>query len=160
MNPAKRKSRENARQRPALGLVIGLSTAAGIVIGSAGTHYLSKPALAPTQPAASAVGGMPPVALTPPMGTASPQNRYIPGPQPPGEVPPGKIWSYEHGHWHDAPPASVTPAPEASPTSPPAAAVPPPPTLLTPPPTAPGKQSQSEAGAGKPRSLSNAAEYV
>lgn len=27
-----------------------------------------------------------------------------PGPQPPGPVPPGKVWSAEHGHWHDAPP--------------------------------------------------------
>lgn len=24
-------------------------------------------------------------------------------PQPPGEAPPGKVWSPEHGHWHDAP---------------------------------------------------------
>ena len=23
-------------------------------------------------------------------------------PQPAGEVPPGKVWSTEHGHWHDA----------------------------------------------------------
>jgi hypothetical protein len=23
-------------------------------------------------------------------------------PQPPGPVPPGKVWSPEHGHWHDA----------------------------------------------------------
>jgi hypothetical protein len=22
---------------------------------------------------------------------------------PPGEAPPGKVWSEEHGHWHDAP---------------------------------------------------------
>lgn len=27
-----------------------------------------------------------------------------PGPQPAGRVPPGKVWSTEHGHWHDAPP--------------------------------------------------------
>jgi hypothetical protein len=26
-------------------------------------------------------------------------------PQPDGPVPPGKVWSEEHGHWHDAPPA-------------------------------------------------------
>lgn len=26
-------------------------------------------------------------------------------PQPPGEVPPGKVWSPEHGHWHDIAPA-------------------------------------------------------
>lgn len=31
-----------------------------------------------------------------PRGTAA-----RPGPQPPGPVPPGKVWSVEHGHWHD-----------------------------------------------------------
>lgn len=25
------------------------------------------------------------------------------GNQQPGEAPPGKVWSAEHGHWHDAP---------------------------------------------------------
>jgi hypothetical protein len=33
------------------------------------------------------------------------QSSGIPGlagtPQPPGEAPPGKIWSAEHGHWHE-----------------------------------------------------------
>ncbi len=24
-----------------------------------------------------------------------------PTPPPPGEAPPGKVWSSEHGHWHD-----------------------------------------------------------
>ena len=28
---------------------------------------------------------------------------YTPGPQPAGTPPPGKVWSVEHGHWHDAP---------------------------------------------------------
>lgn len=28
---------------------------------------------------------------------------YQPSPPPSGEAPPGKVWSYEHGHWHDAP---------------------------------------------------------
>lgn len=36
---------------------------------------------------------------------ANPMN---PGaPQPPGPVPPGKVWSKDHGHWHDI---NVTPA--------------------------------------------------
>lgn len=30
---------------------------------------------------------------------SAPANK--PGPQPPGPVPPGKVWSTEHGHWHD-----------------------------------------------------------
>ena len=55
------------------------------------------------------------------------QQQYTPAPQPPGEVPPGKVWSVEHGHWHDAPsplpippldPAAVAPVA----TSPPAPA--------------------------------------
>lgn len=29
--------------------------------------------------------------------------------QPAGEAPPGKVWSPEHGHWHDAPAGGVTP---------------------------------------------------
>lgn len=36
---------------------------------------------------------------TNPMGT--------PGPQPPGPAPEGKVWSEEHGHWHDAAPVQV-----------------------------------------------------
>ena len=35
-----------------------------------------------------------------------------PGPAPDGEAPPGKVWSAEHGHWHDAP-APVEAAPVA-----------------------------------------------
>lgn len=27
---------------------------------------------------------------------------FKPGPPPPGEAPAGKVWSYEHGHWHNA----------------------------------------------------------
>ena len=31
-------------------------------------------------------------------------------PQPDGDPPPGKVWSQEHGHWHDAPVSkSLTP---------------------------------------------------
>jgi hypothetical protein len=33
------------------------------------------------------------------------QQQFKPGPQPPGPVPEGKVWSTEHGHWHDAPKA-------------------------------------------------------
>ena len=29
-------------------------------------------------------------------------NQFTPGPPPSGPAPPGKVWSYEHGHWHDA----------------------------------------------------------
>ena len=33
---------------------------------------------------------------------AAPTQRFTPKPQPPGPVPAGKVWSAEHGHWHDA----------------------------------------------------------
>ena len=51
----------------------------------------------PTSPAASPIrieqtSGVP---LTPTVGANVPQ--------PAGPVPPGKVWSSEHGHWHDLP---------------------------------------------------------
>lgn len=36
------------------------------------------------------------------------QSQFKPGPQPPGPVPAGKVWSTEHGHWHDVTPAGTT----------------------------------------------------
>ena len=32
-------------------------------------------------------------------------------PQPPGPAPAGKVWSPEHGHWHDAPAEPASPSP-------------------------------------------------
>jgi hypothetical protein len=46
-----------------------------------------------------------------PAGTSTRTAR--PGPQP-GPAPPGKVWSVEHGHWHDIG-ASPTTSPAASP---------------------------------------------
>jgi hypothetical protein len=45
-----------------------------------------------------------------------------PYPQPPGEVPEGKVWSPEHGHWHNdlskkADPVEVAEGVEAQPVS-------------------------------------------
>jgi len=37
--------------------------------------------------------------------------RFRPGPPPRGPAPPGKVWSTEHGHWHDAPTAGTRPSP-------------------------------------------------
>jgi hypothetical protein len=53
---------------------------------------------------AAPAGAAPGAAAQP--GQAQPaqaQQAFKPGPQPPGPVPPGKVWSAEHGHWHDAP---------------------------------------------------------
>lgn len=45
--------------------------------------------------------------------TAPASVSQVPGqsvPQPSGDAPPGKVWSPEHGHWHDAPAATSAPA--------------------------------------------------
>ncbi len=36
-------------------------------------------------------------------GQEAAQSQNKPSPQPPGPVPAGKVWSTEHGHWHDVP---------------------------------------------------------
>jgi hypothetical protein len=69
-----------------------------------------------SQPVAPPPGADGSMSLTPmqPMPAATP---LTPGPQPEGPVPPGKVWSPEHGHWHDAAPdgsaqpMQVTPIP-------------------------------------------------
>jgi len=38
---------------------------------------------------------------------SSPSTQFTPAPQPPGPVPAGKVWSVEHGHWHNAAPANA-----------------------------------------------------
>ena len=121
MDHSKKKfsgSRQEPKKGPPLGLVITLAAAGGVVIGSAGTYFLSKPLDAPKQsaaPAAVPVAGGTQQAQT---ITMSPKQQFTPAPQPPGEVPPGKVWSAEHGHWHDDPAAlkipvtaTATPAP-------------------------------------------------
>ena len=43
-------------------------------------------------------------------------------PQPPGPAPPGKVWSVEHGHWHNAPlplPSGQVPLPQPEGPAPP-----------------------------------------
>jgi len=88
-----------------LGLVVALALAGGSVLGSAGTYLYFRPLLAAKQSA-------PPVAsATPQVQAVMPnQVQFKPAPQPPGEAPPGKVWSVEHGHWHDAPVAPTSPA--------------------------------------------------
>lgn len=38
-----------------------------------------------------------------------PAQTQTPGARPAGAAPPGKVWSVEHGHWHDAPNAVAAP---------------------------------------------------
>jgi hypothetical protein len=106
--------REPPKKGPPLGLVIALAAAGGVVIGSAGTYFFSKPLAAPKQSVSPAAVGTPQAQTI----TMPPQQQFTPAPQPPGEAPLGKVWSVQHGHWHDAPggltipaPATVTPAP-------------------------------------------------
>jgi hypothetical protein len=100
-------SREITKKPASLGLVIALATAGGVVIGSAGTYFFFKPLAAPNQSVSPATGATP---LAQAIATP-PQPQFTPAPQPPGDVPPGKVWSVEHGHWHDAPVALTTPTP-------------------------------------------------
>ncbi len=38
---------------------------------------------------------------TPTKNNTRPNTNQSSTPPPPGEAPPGKVWSAEHGHWHD-----------------------------------------------------------
>ena len=98
------------------GVVIALAVLGGVIIGSAGTFMFVKPSGAPVTSANPASGGNPQAqplsvpSMTPAASLpAAQQSTGVP--QPPGEAPPGKVWSPEHGHWHDAPGAVTFPAP-------------------------------------------------
>jgi hypothetical protein len=59
----------------------------------------------------AAIGLVPPIwrsrTTAAPTLPASPvQASTVPAPQPDGPAPPGKVWSVEHGHWHDEAPAA------------------------------------------------------
>jgi hypothetical protein len=111
MNHNKKKfssSPKVSKKGPPLGLVIALSVAGGAVLGSGVTCSFFRPSVALEQSAAPAVDATPQV-QTLSMPTV-PQQQFTPAPQPPGEVPPGKVWSTEHGHWHDAPVVQTIPA--------------------------------------------------
>ena len=83
-------------------LLIGLGVAAVAVIGAATMRGDTAAPLRtnPTRPMNSPVRNtsVPP---TQPAGAAKP------GTAQPGPAPPGKVWSVEHGHWHDAPGAAA-----------------------------------------------------
>ncbi len=113
------RAREASKKGPSLGWVIALSAAGGVVIGSTGTYILTQPQAGTEQPALSITGAPTP---TQPIIPSAPGSQYTPAPQPPGEAPPGKVWSVEHGHWHDAPVTQPTTLPIVPPI--PAPAVP------------------------------------
>lgn len=82
-------------------LLIGLGVAAVAVIGAATMRGDTAAPLRtnPTRPMSSPARNTsaPP---TQPAGAAKP------GTAQPGPAPPGKVWSVEHGHWHDDPGAA------------------------------------------------------
>jgi hypothetical protein len=61
-------------------------------------HWHDVPAAAGPSPVQITPGAAP---GTTPATNVQVNRRAVP--QPPGEAPPGKVWSPEHGHWHDAP---------------------------------------------------------
>jgi SEC-C motif len=78
----------HASSRGMIGLLSVIAVIAAVGIFAAVSRRGTKPAPRPT------AGG----------GAASAPATTTPRPQPPGPVPPGKVWSPEHGHWHDAAP--------------------------------------------------------
>jgi hypothetical protein len=73
--------------------VVGVVIVIGLVL--VGAIFVSRDST--QQPAAAG-------AAVDPAAVGSPQPAGVPGtPQPPGPAPAGKVWSVEHGHWHDAP---------------------------------------------------------
>ena len=126
MNHGKKRfsaSRAATKQGPPLGLIIALALAGGAVLGSGGTYLYFKRLVEAKQSAPPVAGATLPaqIATTPAM---PPQGQFRPAPQPPGEAPPGKVWSVEHGHWHDAPVALTPPAPASAVVTPAAATAP------------------------------------
>src|SRR5258705_6732430 len=82
-------SREPPKKGPPLGLVIALAAAGGVVIGSAGTYFFSKPLAAPKQSVSPPAVGTPQAQTI----TMPPQQQFTPPPPPPREAPRGKVWS-------------------------------------------------------------------
>ncbi|HMJ92196.1 MAG TPA: hypothetical protein VK530_20405 [Candidatus Acidoferrum sp.] len=103
-------SRETSKKGVPLGLVVALAVIGGVIIGSAGTYIFLKPLATATQSSIAPAAGGTSQAQTVTFPATSPQSPRTPASQPPGEAPPGKVWSAEHGHWHDIPATVTTPA--------------------------------------------------
>lgn len=64
-------------------------------IGVVGVVYFTDQAIESTAPD-------PAQQALPQVGNTSGSSPFVSAPQPPGDAPPGKVWSVEHGHWHDS----------------------------------------------------------
>jgi hypothetical protein len=83
-------------------LIVGGVMLAGAIFVPQNSNQQPAPAGAPVDPGAA--GSAQPAAVP-----GTPQPAGVPNsPQPPGPAPAGKVWSAEHGHWHDAPGAPAT----------------------------------------------------
>ncbi len=88
----------------ALGVLAGVVVLAGIIAYS--KMFSSSPTRTPrplSQPPLTSSPGLPSQTPT----SAVPTSGVSYTPQPPGPVPAGKVWSTEHGHWHDIPAVNV-----------------------------------------------------
>lgn len=92
----------------------GLAVLAGglVVIAAVGVapslleRKQQSPAKPPVVTEASATSTLPPDPNSPFAEKAADEAETSPSEQPAGDPPPGKVWSAEHGHWHDAAPAN------------------------------------------------------
>ena len=66
-------------------------------------HDAAPAGASPVRITPGAAPGTTPINITPGDATASTPERPLNAPQPDGPAPPGKVWSKEHGHWHDVP---------------------------------------------------------
>jgi hypothetical protein len=111
------QSRRASRQVLILVAVVAAVAAAGVIPSLLPEKKETPAAAARRQPrpgkvwseehghwhdAAAPVGGAPiSPAMTPLPPAAQQQQNTFRKPQPPGPAPEGKVWSPEHGHWHD-----------------------------------------------------------
>jgi hypothetical protein len=89
-----------ASKSGSIGLIIAGVAVIGAIAVIAATRGDSTEVTAAAPAAqASLPAGTPSGPQTAPLSPAAP----LPGAQPPGAAPAGKVWSPEHGHWHDKP---------------------------------------------------------
>ncbi len=81
-----------------LGWIVGVVVVAGAIAILASFRSADVDDAAPKKTAAATETALP----SSPAPTPAPIPAGIPGSQPPGPAPAGKVWSKEHGHWHDA----------------------------------------------------------
>lgn len=97
-------------------MIIGIGVA---VVAIAAVAMLREDQAPPVQ-SAQTRPMTPPAPGSPAGNTARPLTQGANTQQPPGQAPPGKVWSAEHGHYHDAPggAGAANPATQVTPGQP------------------------------------------